>query len=58
MKYLTVILTGASLMTLAVNPSNSLNVTTPDEAAIQTIVESVANLADGENFNRLEQLLR
>ena len=43
-------------MTLAVNPSNSLNITTPDEAAIQTIVESVANLADRENFESLEKL--
>lgn len=43
-------------MTFAVNPSHSLNVTTPDEAAIQTIVESVANLADTENFESLEQL--
>ena len=43
-------------MTLAVNPSNSLNVTTPDEAAIETIVESVANLADRGNFESLEKL--
>ncbi len=43
-------------MTLAVNPSNSLNITTPDEAAIQTLVESVANLADRENFESLEKL--
>lgn len=43
-------------MILAVNPSNSLNVMTPDEAAIKTIVESVASLADTENFESLEQL--
>ena len=49
MKYITGAITGAFLMTLAVNPSNSLNVTTPDEAAIKTIVESVASLADTEN---------
>ena len=57
MKYIvTTALTGVSLMTLAVNPSNSLNVTTPDEAAIHTIVESVANLADRGNFESLEKL--
>ncbi|MBE9048342.1 nuclear transport factor 2 family protein [Pleurocapsales cyanobacterium LEGE 10410] len=43
-------------MTLAVNPSNSFNVTAPDEAAIHTIVESVANLADRGNFESLEKL--
>ena len=43
-------------MTLAVNPSDSSNMTTPDEAAIHTIVESVANLADRGNFESLEQL--
>ncbi|MGL5836394.1 MAG: nuclear transport factor 2 family protein [Waterburya sp.] len=43
-------------MTLAATPSNSYNVPTPDEAAIQTIVESVANLADRENFESLEKL--
>ena len=43
-------------MTLAVNPSNSFNVSTTDEAAIETIVESVANLADRSNFASLEQL--
>ena len=42
-------------MTLAVNPSNSF-FKTPDEAAIDTIVESVANLADRGNFESLEQL--
>ena len=47
---------GALTMTLAATPSNSLNVTTPDEAAIETIVESVANLADLGNFASLEQL--
>lgn len=43
-------------MTLAVKPSNSLNVTTSDEAAIHTIVESVATLADKSNFESLEKL--
>ncbi|MDJ0600639.1 MAG: nuclear transport factor 2 family protein [Crocosphaera sp.] len=43
-------------MTLAVNSSNSFNVSTPDEAAIHTIVESVANLADKGNFESLEKL--
>ena len=43
-------------MTLAVNPSDSSNISTPDEVAIHTIVESVANLADTENFESLEQL--
>ena len=47
---------GALTMTLAATPSNSSNVTTPDEAAIETIVESVANLADLGNFENLEQL--
>ncbi len=56
MKYIIGAITGVSLMTLAVNPSNSLNITTPDEAAIQTLVESVANLADRENFESLEKL--
>ena len=56
MKYILGAITGVSLMTLAVNPSNSLNVTTPDEAAIETIVESVANLADQGNFESLEKL--
>lgn len=53
---ITTAITGASLMTLAVNPSNSLNVTTLDEAAIKTIVESVATLADRGNFESLEKL--
>lgn len=58
MKYIPGAILGASLMTLTVNPSNSLNVTitTPDEAAIKTIVESVANLADQGNFESLEKL--
>ncbi len=56
MKYITTAILGASLMTLAVNPSNSSSISTPDEAAIKTIVESVANLADRENFESLEQL--
>lgn len=56
MKYLTATFIGASLMTLAVNPSNSLNVITADEAAIKTIVESVATLADNSNFESLEKL--
>ena len=43
-------------MTLAATPSNSFNVATPDEAAIETIVESVANLADRGNFESLEKL--
>ncbi len=43
-------------MSFMTTPSNSLNVTTPDEAAIQTIVESVANLADKSNFESLEKL--
>ena len=43
-------------MTLAANPSNSLNTSTQDEAAIETIVESVANLADRSNFESLEKL--
>lgn len=43
-------------MTLAVNPSNSFKATAPDEAAIYTIVESVANLADRGNFESLEKL--
>lgn len=43
-------------MTLAVNPSNSQNIKTPDEAAIHTIVQSVATLADLGNFESLEQL--
>lgn len=49
-------ITGVSLMTLAVNPSNSFKVSTSDESAIETIVESVANLADRGNFASLEQL--
>ncbi len=56
MKYIAGAILGASLMTLAVNSSNSLNVTTPDEAAIHTIVESVATLADRGNFESLEKL--
>ncbi len=36
--------------------SNSLEVKTQDEAAIHTIVESVANLADRGNFESLEKL--
>ena len=43
-------------MTLAVDPSNSYKVSTTDEAAIETIVESVANLADRGNFESLEKL--
>ena len=49
-------ITGVSLITLAVNPSNSFNFKIPDEAAIDTIVESVANLADRGNFESLEKL--
>ena len=55
MKYIIGAVTGA-LMTLAVNPSNSFNFKIPDEAAIDTIVESVANLADRGNFESLEKL--
>lgn len=47
---------GALAMTLAATPSNSFDVPTPDEAAINTIVESVANLADKGNFESLEKL--
>lgn len=43
-------------MILAVDSSNSFNVSTPDEAAIHTIVESVATLADRGNFESLEKL--
>ena len=43
-------------MTLAANPSNSSNVLTPDEAAIETIVESVASFADRSDFESLEKL--
>ena len=53
---ITTAITGVSLMTLAVNPSNSFNVATIDEVAIETIVESVANLADRGNFESLEKL--
>jgi ketosteroid isomerase-like protein len=56
MKYITATLTGTLAMIIAATPSNFLNVATPDEAAIQTIVESVANLADTENFASLEKL--
>ncbi|MGL5942423.1 MAG: nuclear transport factor 2 family protein [Waterburya sp.] len=47
---------GALAMILAATPSNSFSVPTPDEAAIETIVESVANLADKGNFDSLEKL--
>jgi hypothetical protein len=40
---------GALTMIFAATPSNFLNPPTPDEAAINTIVESVANLADRGN---------
>ncbi len=56
MNYITGVILGTSLMTLAVNPFHSLNVKTPDEAAIHTVVESVANLADEGNFESLEKL--
>lgn len=57
MKYIiATAITGVSLMTLGVNPSNSFNITSPDEAAINTIVESVASLADRGNFESLEKL--
>jgi ketosteroid isomerase-like protein len=47
---------GALTMILAATPSNSFSMPTPDEAAIETIVESVATLADRENFESLEKL--
>ena len=56
MKHIITTAIAGALMTLAVNPSNSFNFKTPDEAAIDTIVESVANLADRGNFESLEQL--
>lgn len=56
MKHFVGTITGILAMTVVINPSNSLNVTTPDEAAIYTIVESVANLADRNNFESLEKL--
>lgn len=56
MKQIIGTITGIFAMTVAVNPSNSLNVITADEAAIYTIVESVANLADRGNFESLEKL--
>jgi hypothetical protein len=43
-------------MIFAATPSNSFSVPTPDEAAIQTTVESVANLCDQGNFESLEKL--
>ena len=43
-------------MTVAVNPSHAFEIKTPDEAAIHTIVESVATLADQSNFESLEKL--
>ncbi len=49
-------ITGVLAMMLAVNPANSFNVETPDEAEIKTIIESVANLADRNNFDSLEKL--
>ena len=56
MKYITIAITGASLMTFIATNSNSLEVTTQDQAAIHTIVESVATLADQGNFESLEKL--
>jgi ketosteroid isomerase-like protein len=56
MKYITATIIGTLAMTLAVKPSNSFSMPTPDEAAIKTIVESVATLADRENFESLEKL--
>ncbi|NER05983.1 MAG: hypothetical protein F6K17_27035, partial [Okeania sp. SIO3C4] len=47
---------GVLAMTLVVTSSNSMKVETPDEAAIKTIVESVATLADNRNFESLEKL--
>ncbi|NEP00395.1 MAG: hypothetical protein F6K58_17285 [Symploca sp. SIO2E9] len=43
-------------MILAVTSSNSFYAETVDEAAIKTIVESVAILADNRNFESLEKL--
>ena len=56
MKYMIGTITGVLAMTIAVNPSNSSKVLTSDEAAIYTIVESVANLADRGNFESLAKL--
>ncbi|NEO56962.1 MAG: hypothetical protein F6K54_30140 [Okeania sp. SIO3B5] len=47
---------GVLAMTLVVTSSDSMKVETPDEAAIKTIVESVATLADNRNFESLEKL--
>jgi SnoaL-like domain len=47
---------GALAMILATKPSNYFNAPTPEVAAINTIVESVANLADRENFESQEKL--
>ncbi|MFM2311721.1 MAG: hypothetical protein RLZZ04_997 [Cyanobacteriota bacterium] len=43
-------------MIFAATAANSFNPPTPEVAAINTIVESVANLADRENFESLEKL--
>ena len=56
MKHITKAILGASFMTFAINPSDSSNISTPDEVAIHTVVESVANLADRGNFESLQQL--
>ena len=56
MKQITTAILGASFMTFAINPSDSSNISTPDEVAIHSIVESVANLVDRVNFESLQQL--
>ncbi len=43
-------------MTITVQSSDKFNIQTPDEAAINTIVESVATLADRGDFESLEKL--
>ncbi|MGF1479273.1 MAG: nuclear transport factor 2 family protein [Cyanophyceae cyanobacterium] len=48
-------ITGVLTMTLAATASSLVTID-PDEAAIETIVESVANLADRRNFESLEKL--
>ena len=47
---------GAIAILLTTTSSHLVNAETPDEAAIKTIVESVANLADRNNFDSLEKL--
>ncbi len=47
---------GAIAIILTATSFNLVNAETPDEAAIKTIIESVANLADRNNFDSLEKL--